>query len=944
MSAKAVELATVASDATIGATPKTEEAFAAQHGRRIGGGFRQFADEGAELSRPHWSCTPWSYLQFGWASSTVHVAKKNGRLADEDLPKLWSWDEPHRQHAIAMDQVRICSTGNTGAFALLYRITVKAQPWSCLLIVAMVATLNASELTAPLLLQRLLQGLESHEAPSALLSYILVLCALNYAKVQAIEHGVFHSKRVSLNARSALMMAVFDCAISGAAHDTGGKLVNMISGDANHIGESLVLWMGVEFFARLLSVPYIVVQLYRLMGLAGLMALLLIWLICGVSLVQQTLLRRARRKILKHKDERSDLLQGLVKGVKLIRLHSCEAAWGARIERARLKEMRQIIVFRATNVTMGNITQLLALAIPLATFSWYTLVQGDLLSASVAFPALAWITLLRNAINVLPDVSMQIAQMMPGLKRIARAIAKSGVATEEAPPNATSSSRANDGQQAKEEGEQNELPPGTATAVELRHARLVTAPANGQSASAEAKAEEAAAKGKATKGKAEAESDDVPIRKLVFEDATISVRAGECLVIVGVSGCGKSTLLAALASARDIAGGTRHAAASRAYVSQKPFLTSRTLKDNILFELPYESERYRRATTLARLGPDIAALPKGDDTYVGESGVQLSGGQRARVAFARALYSDASVLCLDDVLSAVDSATGEALWQVMCEERERGKTIVLVTHQLQLLDRPEVSRVAFVREGRIECVEPWAKMQARIKGGELSELQALVEQAHSHAERREEQPPEDEGAEAEAKGSAPAAAAGVEEASQAADGLAPRSQPLVMDDGYVRLEDAARRTRALLDQLQGRKIDPLLVDKMMDSLTGVTRDGADEKAQGEITGRVIGFYAQHYGTRPIRAVLLVVSASAALAGVFETIFLSHWTEANSSCGELEALNSSSSVGFNASAGGESSSECDASRQRWSLAIFLLIGIGSSLLGIAEFVIGRIKCG
>ena len=142
------------------------------------------------------------------------------------------------------------------------------------------------------------------------------------------------------------------------------------------------------------------------------------------------------------------------------------------------------------------------------------------------------------------------------------------------------------------------------------------------------------------------------------------------LILCGAVGSGKSTLLAALAGARPLAAGARAATPRRAYVAQQPFLMRESLRRNVrsgmhnactvhapctrraaathpprtlqvLFGQPFEPKRYERALVMAALEPDLLALPRGDETDVGEGGHALSGGQRARVAFARAVYAEA---------------------------------------------------------------------------------------------------------------------------------------------------------------------------------------------------------------------------------------------------------------------------------------------------------------
>jgi ATP-binding cassette subfamily C (CFTR/MRP) protein 1 len=147
-----------------------------------------------------------------------------------------------------------------------------------------------------------------------------------------------------------------------------------------------------------------------------------------------------------------------------------------------------------------------------------------------------------------------------------------------------------------------------------------------------------------------------------YREVELQVEAAELLILCGAVGSGKSTLLAALAGARPLAAGTRAATRRRAYVAQQPFLMRESVRRNVLFGQPFEAARYERALAMAALEPDLRAMPRGDETDVGECGHALSGGQRARVAFARAVYAEAEALFLDDIFAAVDAQVGRRLW------------------------------------------------------------------------------------------------------------------------------------------------------------------------------------------------------------------------------------------------------------------------------------------
>ena len=674
---------------------------------------------------PDIDCTlrgAWSFVQFGWADRAVRTGRTNGSLTENELPKLWPCDEPLRlATSFARHRKLVASSG--GTFSLLFRITFGAQARTCILCFAFASLVKVSEILIPMVFQSLLESLGSNGADGAtgnLLAHVLAMSAMQWLKVVGIEHWWWTGWRISCNARAILMMEVFECGVSGKTRASDGKLINMLSGDADKIGDRPFAFQVFEFFFIMIQLPIIIARLYALVGVASIWCIVLVLLLTVAGTINGKLLRSATDRITVIRDERSRLLQGLIKGVRLVRLHACESAWRMRIERTRKREVDQIVIFRSTNIAFTTVVRLLSLAVPLSVFSWYTLAQGELLDAATAFTALYWIGMLRGAVNVVPSFIMTIGQLIPGLRRIARAIQITHAhAADTLTASSSSSSSSSTSSSPKIDtaegmvstGGPLALSPGSA--VELSCARLVTAAipesadddndnddavraAGGKKPAAD---EKHAAAGAATVVAVPAAR--VPASqesgKVIFEHASLAVRTGELVVVIGASGAGKSTLLAALASARAIAGGQRASSSSRSFVPQKPFLMSRTLAENVVFELPFEQRAYNRAVSRALLGPDIAALPKGDDTYVGEAGVQLSGGQRSRVALARALYSEARLLLLDDVLSAVDSATGEALWQVLGEERAVGKTIVLVTHQLQLLSRPEVDRVVFVR-------------------------------------------------------------------------------------------------------------------------------------------------------------------------------------------------------------------------------------------------------
>ncbi|KAF9124123.1 hypothetical protein BGX30_001100 [Mortierella sp. GBA39] len=179
------------------------------------------------------------------------------------------------------------------------------------------------------------------------------------------------------------------------------------------------------------------------------------------------------------------------------------------------------------------------------------------------------------------------------------------------------------------------------------------------------------------------------------------LRAGSLTAVVGRIGSGKSSLLGALIGDMYKHQGSVQVRGSVAYVSQQAWILHSSVKDNILFGKPLDQDRYEAVIRACCLQQDLDMLPTGDQTEIGERGINLSGGQKQRVALARAAYQDADVYLLDDPLSAVDAHVDHHLWKNLIgpEGLLKDKTRLLVTHGLHHLS--EVDQVLVMKDGSI---------------------------------------------------------------------------------------------------------------------------------------------------------------------------------------------------------------------------------------------------
>uniref|UniRef100_A0A8C4K519 ATP binding cassette subfamily C member 9 n=1 Tax=Dromaius novaehollandiae TaxID=8790 RepID=A0A8C4K519_DRONO len=224
----------------------------------------------------------------------------------------------------------------------------------------------------------------------------------------------------------------------------------------------------------------------------------------------------------------------------------------------------------------------------------------------------------------------------------------------------------------------------------------------------------------------------------------IIIIIGQMTMIVGQVGCGKSSLLLAILGEMQTLEGKVHWSKysshrgallftnafylsifsrnrySVAYAAQKPWLLNATVEENIIFGSPFNKQRYKAVTDACSLQPDIDLLPFGDQTEIGERGINLSGGQRQRICVARALYQNTNIVFLDDPFSALDIHLSDHLMQegILKFLQEDKRTLVLVTHKLQYL--PHADWIIAMKDGMV------------LREGTLKDIQTKDTELYEH--------------------------------------------------------------------------------------------------------------------------------------------------------------------------------------------------------------------
>ncbi|CAH1736108.1 unnamed protein product [Aphis gossypii] len=195
-----------------------------------------------------------------------------------------------------------------------------------------------------------------------------------------------------------------------------------------------------------------------------------------------------------------------------------------------------------------------------------------------------------------------------------------------------------------------------------------------------------------------------------LENINLTVNSGQLVAVIGPVGAGKSSLIQAILRELPVFKGKISVDGVLSYASQEPWIFSGTIQQNILFGSPMDEERFKEVIDVCALKSDLEHFPLGDETIVGERGTTLSGGQKARINLARAVYKKADIYLLDDPLSAVDVKVGNHLFEKCIRNYLKKKACILITHQVHHLS--EVDHIVLMDNGKIIIEGSYQYIQA----------------------------------------------------------------------------------------------------------------------------------------------------------------------------------------------------------------------------------------
>ncbi|CAM0879855.1 unnamed protein product [Alopecurus aequalis] len=559
--------------------------------------------------------------------------------------------------------------GSVGQKVTAFKLTVALvrTVWWHVAVTALYALIyTLASYVGPYLIESLVQYLNGDERHASKGKYLVVtFIAAKVFESFSQRHWFFRIQQAGMNMRSALVSVVYQKGLSLSSSSrqsrSSGEMINIISVDADRVG--LCSWYMQDIWVVPLQVGMALFILYSTLGVASLAALGATVLIMLANVPPMRIQEKFQQKLMDCKDGRMKATSEILRNMRILKLQGWEMKFLSKIIDLRKTEESWLKKYLYTSTVATFVLWGAPTFVAVVTFGTCMLLGIPLESGKV-LSALATFRVLQEPIYVLPDMILLMIQTKVSLDRIA-----SFLCLEELPMDAVQ-----------------RLPSGNSdVAIEVSNGCF---------------------------------SWDASAEVPTLKDLNFQARQGMLVAVCGTVGSGKSSLLSCILGEMPKLSGEVKTCGTTAYVSQSAWIQSGKIQDNILFGKEMDGEKYDRVLESCSLKKDLEILPFGDETVIGERGINLSGGQKQRIQIARALYQDADIYLFDDPFSAVDAHTGSHLFKECLLGALGSKTVVYVTHQIEFL--PAADLILVMKGGRIAQAGKYNEILA--SGDELMEL------------------------------------------------------------------------------------------------------------------------------------------------------------------------------------------------------------------------------
>lgn len=689
--------------------------------------------------------------------------------------------------------------------------------------------------TQPQLLRLLITFVSSYgtDHPQPVIRGAAITLAMFVVSVAqtALVHQYFQRAfETGMRIKSALTAAIFSKSLKlsneGRAAKSSGDIVNLMTVDTMRLQD--LTQFGLQLWSAPLQIVLCMASLYQLVGISMFAGVAVMIIMIPINGFIAKLMKTLQKRQMKTKDARTRLMTEILNNMKSIKLYAWTSAFMKKLSHVRNdEELKTLRMIGATQAFANFTWSTTPFLVSCSTFTVFVLIQKAPLTTDIVFPALTLFNLLTFPLAILPMVITSIIEATVAVNRLTEYFS-----AEELQSDAVKMEPSVD-----KNGD---------AAVIIRNGTFTW---------------------------------DKTQNRNALENINLTARKGELLCVVGRVGAGKSSLLqSALGDIWKVNGEVIFRGAA-AYVAQSPWVMNASVKDNIVFGHRWDKDFYDKTIAACALLEDFASLPDRDETEVGERGISLSGGQKARLTLARAVYARADVYLLDDCLSAVDQHVGRHLIDEVFGPKGllAGKTRILATNSIPVLQ--EANYVLLLRDGRIAEEGKYDDLM-RTTNGEVAQLIRTAQSETDHQYEEEEQKAEGSGSSETLSVSDGVSDDGdIEETQEGNTELAP-IKPHVSTGGRKASGASLQRTNTLrrastASFQQGKRKKP--VD---DEEQGVkSKQTKEHSEQGKVKWNV---YAEYAKTSNLFAVFvyMIMLLGAQTATIGGSVWLKDWAEMN----------------------------------------------------------------
>ncbi|XP_051222905.1 ABC transporter C family member 3 [Lolium perenne] len=610
-----------------------------------------------------------SFLTFSWMWPLLAVGHRK-TLDLADVPDLDHGDSvAGLLPSFKANLDALTGDGSGGQKVTAFKLTraIVRTVWWHIVVTGLYALIYSLAIyVGPYLIDSLVQYLNGDERYAGKGKLLVVtFIAAKVFECLSQRHWFFRLQQAGIRTRSVLVSTVYQKGLSLSSSSrqsrSSGEMINIISVDADRVG--LFSWFMHDFWLVPLQVSMALFILYSTLGIASLAALGVTVIVMLATVLPMQMQEKFQGKLMDCKDVRMKATSEILRNMRILKLQGWEMKFLSKIIDLRKTEESWLKKYLYTSTMTTFVFWGAPTFVAVVTFGACMLL-GIPLDSGKVLSALATFRVLQEPIYTLPDMISMFIKTKVSLERIA-----SFLCLEELPMDAVQ-----------------RLPSGNSdVSVEVSNGCF----------SWDA-------------------SSEVP----TLTDLNFQARHGMRVAVCGMVGSGKSSLLSSILGEMPKLSGEVKVCGTMAYVSQLAWIQSGKIQDNILFGKEMDTEKYDRVLESCSLKKDLEILPFGDETVIGERGINLSGGQKQRIQIARALYQDADIYLFDDPFSAVDAHTGSHLFKECLLGALGSKTVIYVTHQIEFL--PAADLILVMKGGRIAQAGKYDEILS--SGEELMEL------------------------------------------------------------------------------------------------------------------------------------------------------------------------------------------------------------------------------